>query len=127
MNNQNNSITDRYEILTGFRKETTIEGKLQVGAAFKEQDEAYYKIRLMMFPGMTYYLVKNQNQLGHYTIYAKMFFDNNKQNKVKFTNPVGSGHLDTKLQSYLELRFPLLRAYMYMSLYPDTLNNKKAA
>ncbi len=46
---------DRHEIFTAFRKENAIEAKLLVGAAFKEENENFYKIRLMMFPGQVYY------------------------------------------------------------------------
>ncbi len=108
-------VSEKHEIFSGFRKEATIEAKLLVGAAFKDEGLSYYKIRLMMFPGYTYYLVKNRDAVDRYTVYARM---KTEGKEVRFLNPVGSGILDTKLQSYLEIKFPLLRAYMYMSLYP---------
>lgn len=114
-----NQIADRHEIFTGFRKENNIEARLLVGAAFKEQDVHYYKIRLMMFPGYTYYLVKNRDSLERYTVYSRM---KNENGFTKFLNPVGNGILDSKLQSFLEVRFPLLRASMFMSLYPIKQN-----
>lgn len=120
MNQKRNDYkSEKYEIFTGFRKENTIEAKLLVGAAFKEEDLSYYKIRLMMFPGYTYYLVKNKDSVDRYTIYSKMIMDTKNKNQVKFLNPVGNGILDSKLCSYLELRFPMLKAYVYMSLYPQ--------
>ena len=115
--------SEKHEIFTGFRKDNVIEAKLLVGAAFKDDGVNYYKIRLMMFPGYTYYLVKNQNVVDRYTVYSRMVVDDKKQ--VKFLNPVGNGILDSKLQSYLEVRFPLLRAYVYMSLYPQKQNYKE--
>jgi hypothetical protein len=114
--------SDKHEIFTGFRKENVIEAKLLVGAAFKDENTAYYKIRLMMFPGYTYYLVKNHNVVDKYTVYARMIVDEKNRNQVKFLNPVGSATLDSKLQSYLEIRFPMLRATVYMSLYPQKQN-----
>lgn len=56
MKQQNNVKSEKHEIFTGFRKENVIEAKLLVGAAFKDDGANYYKIRLMMFPGYTYYL-----------------------------------------------------------------------
>ena len=114
-----NKQSEKYEIFTGFRKENAIDAKLLVGAAFKDEGVSYYKIRLMMFPGYTYYLVKNQNVVDRYTVYSRMIVDHKDKTQVKFLNPVGNGILDSKLQSYLEVRFPMLRAYVYMSLYPQ--------
>lgn len=109
------TISEKHELYTGFRKENNLEAKLLVGAAFKDQDTFYYKIRLMMFPGQTYYLVKNKDSVDRYTAYSRMKIENRE---VRFLNPVGSGFLDPKLHSYLEIKFPLLRAHMFMSLYP---------
>jgi hypothetical protein len=108
-------VSEKHEIFSGFRKEATVEAKLLVGAAFKDENVTYYKIRLMMFPGYTYYLVKNRDAVERYTVYARM---KTEGKEFRFLNPVGSGVLDSKLQSYLEIKFPLLRAHMYMSLYP---------
>jgi len=123
--NQQNTIQkcEKHEIFTGFRKDNLIDAKLLVGVAFKDDGVSYYKIRLMMFPGYTYYLVKNQNAADKYTVYSRMIVDNKKQ--VRFLNPVGNGILDSKLQSYLEIRFPMLRAYVYMSLYPQKQKHKE--
>ena len=38
-----------------------------------------------------------------------MIIDKNNKNQVKFLNPVGNGILDSQLQSYLAVRFPMLR------------------
>lgn len=110
---------DKHEIFAGFKKEGSIEAKLLVGAAFKDNGTTYYKIRLMMFPGYTYYLVKNRDSADRYTVYSRSKTENNH---MKFMNPVGSAVLDSKLQSYLEVKFPLLRASMFMSLYPTKQN-----
>lgn len=112
-------VSEKYEIFSGFRKESTVEAKLLVGAAFKDEGATYYKIRLMMFPGYTYYLVKNRDAVDRYTVYSRMKIEGKE---VRFLNPVASGVLDSRLQSYLEIKFPLLRAHMYMSLYPVTNN-----
>lgn len=110
---------NKHEIFAGFKKEGNIEAKLLVGAAFKDDGITYYKIRLMMFPGYTYYLVKNHDSANRYTVYSR---SRNENNQIKFLNPVGSAALDSKLQSYLEIKFPLLRASMFMSLYPAKRN-----
>jgi len=114
-----NKPADKHEIYTGFRKDNSLDSKLLVGAAFKEENATYYKIRLMMFPGQTYYLVKNKEANDRYTVYSRM---KHTDQKVQFLNPVGNGILDSKLQSYLEIKFPLFRAHLYMSLYPAKQN-----
>ena len=111
---------DKHEIVVGFRKQNQIDGQLLVGSAFKELNQKHYRIKLMMFPGQTYYLVKNFNSVERFTIYSKMLTDN--QGHQKFISPVGYGTLDSKLQSFMELKLPLLRCNMYMSLYPTTQN-----
>ncbi len=109
-----NIKASKYEIITGFKKNGTIEAQLPAGAAFHEERTTYYKIRLMIFPQTVYYLVKNRDTNDRYTIYAKMVNDGNN---LKFLNPVGNGLLDRNLQSFMELRFPVLRAQLFMSLY----------
>ena len=121
---QNNQSVDKFEIYAGFKKDNDLEAKVQVGTAFKNNDENYYKIKLMMFPSQTYYIVKNHAEVSRYTIFSKILVEANGKNK--FLNPVGSGVLDPQMLNYLELRFPLLRSYIFMSLYPQT-NYKKAA
>jgi hypothetical protein len=106
---------EKYELFTGFRKESNIEAKLLVGSAFKDQGTFYYKIRLMMFPGQTYYLVKNRESVDRYTIYSRI---RTEGQETRFLNPIGNGILDPKLHSFMELKFPLLKAQIYMNLYP---------
>ena len=76
--------SEKHEIYTGFRKDNVIEAKLLVGAAFKDDGVNYYKIRLMMFPGYTYYLVKNQNAVDRYTVYSRMIEGCGKKGDVLF-------------------------------------------
>ena len=111
---------DKHDIVVGFRKQNQIDGQLLVGSTFKDLNQKHYRLKLMMFPGQTYYLVKNFNSLERFTIYSKMLTDN--QGHQKFISPVGYGTLDSKLQSFMELKLPLLRSTMYMSLYPTPQN-----
>jgi hypothetical protein len=104
----------KYEIFTGFKKDGNLEAKLPAGAAFLDEGLNYYKIRLMIFPQTTYYLVKNKDAQDRYTVYSKLI---NEGQNTKFLNPVGGGILDRNLQSYLELKFPVLRAHLFMSLF----------
>lgn len=110
-----NSKSEKYELYTGFRKDTNIEARLLIGSAFKDPGTFYYKIKLMMFPGQSYYLVKNRESVDRYTIYSRI---RNEGQETKFLNPIGNGTLDPKLQSYMELKFPLLKAQIFMNLYP---------
>lgn len=112
------SAADKFELFAGFKNKNNVDSKIQVGAAFKENESAHYKLKLMMFPGHTYYLVKNRECVDRYTIYSRMI---ENENQCKFLNPVGSGLLDSKLQYYMELRFPLLRTTLFMSLFPVTV------
>ncbi len=122
----NKTNDTKFEIYTGFRKDQELQAKLCVGSSFKNDNESYYKIRLMMFPQNVYYLVKNKDSADRYTVYAKLYVpqdhnqDTNKMTspKGRFQNPVGHAVLDSKLQSYLEIKFPMLRLSVYMSLYP---------
>lgn len=109
--------TERHELYVGFRKENSIEAKLLVGTAFKDEDLNYYKIKLMMFPGQTYYLVKNRDSADRFTVFARAIHDD--IGNVKFLNPIGNAVLDSRLQSYLEVKLPMLRTSIFMSLYPQ--------
>jgi hypothetical protein len=117
MNTANNMTypkSTKYEIFTGFKKDGNLEARLPAGAAFLDDGLNYYKIRLMIFPQTVYYLVKNQDTQDRYTVYSKLI---NSGPQVKFLNPVGGGILVRDLQSYLELKFPVLRAHLFMSLF----------
>jgi hypothetical protein len=113
-NNMTYARSTKYEIFTGFTKDGNLEAKLPAGAAFIDEGLNYYKIRLMIFPQTTYYLVKNKEALDRYTVYSKIINDGPN---TKFLNPVGGGILDRNLQCYLELKFPVLRAHLFMSLF----------
>jgi hypothetical protein len=104
----------KFEIFTGFKKNGSLEARLSAGAAFLDEGANYYKIRLMIFPQTIYYLVKNKDVYDRYTVYSKLINDGTT---TKFLNPVGGGTLDRNLQSYMELKFPVLRAHLFMSLY----------
>lgn len=105
----------KHNLFTGQKNAGDVEHKLAAGAAYCAEETRVYRLKFMMFPGRTYYMVKNQGSPDHYTVYAKKF---EEKNQMKLLNPVGHGVLDTSLQSYLEIKFPILGTSVFMNLYP---------
>ena len=108
--------TKKHELYIGRKENGKLAKPLVAGQAFIREGESYYTVKLMMFPGQTYYLVKNKDSYDRYTVYAKMVKTENDE--VKLQNPVGSGRLSLDLGSYLEIYFPVLRSQMFMCLFP---------
>jgi len=116
-----NNTEIRYELFTGFKKDDSLSNLHIAGAAFYEEDHKYYRLKLMMFPGQTYYMVKNRDSLDKYTVYSKVLKDQDgRSESLRFQNPVGTGYLDPKLHSHLEVSFPILRGALFMSLFQKT-------
>lgn len=84
------------------------------GYAFKEEDEAYYKLSLMLFPNNVYFLSKNKGE--GYTIFSKA--TQREDGSVGFQNPVGFAKVQDHIRTHLYVRFPDLGSHMYMSLFP---------
>lgn len=105
----------RYELVIGRKNAGKLLNTLATGQCFLNEGEAFYTLKLMMFPGQTYYMVKNRSSSDRYTIFSKIV---REENSVKFQNPIGSGRLTDDLASHMELYFPVLRSQMYMCLYP---------
>ncbi len=106
----------RYDLFTGTKFNNTLEQKCIVGFAFIEDESRYYKIRLMPLPGTIYYLTKNNSSQNKYTLFSKLI---NKDGRLTFLNPVGSGVLDSSFYDYLEIKIPFFKAQLFMSLYPS--------
>lgn len=106
----------KHILFTGQKSGNDVGNKLAAGAAYCSEETRVYRLKLMMFPGRTYYMVKNQGSVDRYTVYAKKF---EEKEQVKLLNPVGSGVLDPSLQSYLEIKFPILGTSIFMNLYPS--------
>ena len=107
--------TTKYELVTGRKYNGELTNALVAGQAFLREGQTFYTIKIMMFPGQTYYLTKNKDSHDRYTVFAKIV---STEETIKFQNPVGSGRLSTDLSSYLEFYFPVLRTQMFMSLFP---------
>jgi hypothetical protein len=107
--------TTKHEIVIGRKQNGELANALVAGQAFLREGDSFYVVKLMMFPGQTYYLTKNRESHDRYTVFAKIV---KTEDSVKFQNPVGSGRLSLELASYLELYFPVLRSQMFMSLFP---------
>jgi len=108
--------TTKHEIVIGRKQENELTNVLTSGQAFLREGDAFYTVKLMMFPGQTYYLVKNRESHDRYTVFAKQV---KSDDAIKFQNPVGSGRLSQELSSYLEIYFPVIRSQMFMCLFPS--------
>lgn len=114
--------TTKHEIVIGRKQDSQLVNTLATGQAFLREGDSYYTVKLMMFPGQTYYLVKNRDSHDRYTVFAKQV---KTEESVKFQNPVGSGRLSQELSSYLELYFPVIRSQMFMCLFPSESNGNR--
>lgn len=105
----------KYELVVGRKSNKQLANTLAAGQCFLNEGESHYTLKLMMFPGQTYFLVKNRNSPDRYTVFSKVI---REEGTVRFQNPVGSGRLSEDLSTHMEIYFPVLRAQMFMSLYP---------
>lgn len=108
-----------YEISTGTMVDNKLTQAYIAGHAVHEEGNNFYLVRLMMFPGMRYYLCKNYGKTDQYTLYTKQI--RNEKGLVRFQNPVGFGRLQPVSKTHLEIYLPLLRAQVFMSLFPKTV------
>jgi hypothetical protein len=106
----------KHELLIGKKKNAELVNAMVAGQAFQRTDENYFTVKIMMFPGQTYYLVKNREGNNRYTVFSKLV---KTQESTKFQNPVGAGRLSAELPEYMEIYFPVLRTQMFLCLYPE--------
>lgn len=106
----------KYDLVIGRKLKNQLVNTLATGQCFLNEGEGHYVVKLMMFPGQTYYMVKNRHSTDRYTIFAKLI---REEGSIRFQNPVGSGRLSDDLSTHMELYFPVLRSQMFMSLYPS--------
>lgn len=111
-----NLQSTKHEIVIGRKQDGALFNVLTAGHAFLREGDNFYTIKLMMFPGQTYYLSKNRDSYDRYTVFAKQV---KIEDTLKLQNPVGSGRLSQELSSHLEIYFPVLRSQMFMSLFPS--------
>lgn len=114
----------RYEIYRG----REVNGKLldlkMAGYAFLNEGRSYYVVKLFIFPHNTYYISKNRNSSSTYTIFAKVFED---EDGLHFQNPVGHARLMEGIKTHLLVSFPDLASNMFMSLFPTESRAASAA
>ena len=103
-----------YEVFLGSKYDGKLNSIHIAGFATLSDGSNFYYLRLMMFPGMTFYLSKNNNPES-YTIFAKFV---GTEASFKLQNPVGTARLSDDLKTHLEIRFPLLARPLFMSLFP---------
>jgi hypothetical protein len=105
----------KFELLLGEVSEGKLCHPKTVGSAFLQESEKCYSVKLMALPGITFYLVKNQESTDRYTLYAKK---QKGEDRTHFIAPVGMGRLREDLNSYLELYIPTFKLKTYMCLFP---------
>lgn len=109
----------KHDVILGRKEASGLSNVKIAGFAKLNDGEAYYTLKLMMFPEQTYFIVKNKNSHDRYTVFSKKIEDGDQ---VVFRHPVGSGQLSLEAQSYLEIYFPLTRSQVFMNLYPSKFN-----
>ena len=115
---QNRIQAARFDLVTGRIENGNIVKPLHAGVALSYPGEAHYVMRLSMFPKQFYYLSKNQESQTQYTVFSRRIVDPDS-GAVLFQKPVGQGRLVPEIKTHLEIRFPLLGASVFMSLFPQ--------
>lgn len=105
---------ERYPLVMAIKRDGALHKPLRAGDAFMSEDRAYYIVKLAMFP-FAFYLTKKLESQDHYTIFARRV---GAGTSVRFQDPIGKATLADDLKTHMELTFPLLRATLYMSLFP---------
>lgn len=100
--------------------ETSQEPEMKMaGHALNFEGTNYFLMKLWERPRDTYYLSKNRDGDGTYTLFAKRI-DAESGIPARFQNPVGVGRFRADLKSHIEVSFTLSRVRVYLSLYPTT-------
>jgi hypothetical protein len=103
-----------YEVYLGTKLRGQLDSPHIAGFASLATNGSFYYLRLMMLPGTTFYLSKN-NTPDSYTVFAKFI---GTEESFRLQNPVGTARLAGDLKTHLEIRFPLLSRPLFMSLFP---------
>jgi hypothetical protein len=108
----------KYALVVGKNVSGELQNALTTGTCFLNEGDDFYTLKLMMFPGHSYFVVKNRNSQDRYTIYSKRFREGDR---FRFQSPVGSGRLNSELSTHMEIYFPVFQTQMFMSLYPEAV------
>lgn len=106
----------KHELVIGSLVNNTLVQSSHAGIAIKYPGEEYYVTKLGMFPGRSYYMVKNQGSSTCYSLYSRKV--ESGEARVRFLNKVGSGRLRDDLKTHLEMHFDLFCKNVYMDLSP---------
>lgn len=110
-------IRNRFHIYTGVKNETTVQYPQQAGEAYEADTDRkpHYIVKMWSFPTNTFYLTKNFEDEGRFTLFAKRVGDGDA---ARFRRPVGFGYVSRDLKQYLEIQFLFPRQRVFMSLFP---------
>ena len=105
----------RYELFRGREVSGNLTGLRLCGYAFQNEGENYYRIKLFLLNGETYFMSRNMS--AGYTIFSKMVQADD--GKAVFQNPVGFAKVMDHVRTHVYVRFSDLGSHMFMSLYPS--------
>jgi hypothetical protein len=110
-------IRNRFHIYTGIKQGTAVQYAHQAGEAYEVDTDhkPHYILKMWAFPSNTFYLTKNFEGDGRFTLFAKCLEEGAL---VKFRRPVGFGYVSADLKQYLEIQFSFPRERVFMSLFP---------
>jgi hypothetical protein len=104
-----------FEVVSGNQKNGKLQDIKHAGVSSLREDNGFYKLTLNMWPGMDYFISKNQSN-SNYTIFSKIVRNGAD---TKFQNPVGYAKILSSLRTHLLLRFEVPNLSLYMSLFPS--------
>ena len=104
-----------FQVFMGEKTQGDLSSLAIAGHGIHYEGDDHYLLKLMMIPNVSYFLAKNPSAQVAYTVYTKCFRENGR---LRFQNPVGYARLKQDLKNYMEIEFPLLRASVFMSLFP---------
>ena len=110
-------IRNRFHIYTGVKTGTSVQHAHQAGEAYEVDTEQkpHYIVKMWSFPQDTFYLCRNVEGEGRFTLFAKRIGD---EQSPTFRRPVGFGYISHDLKQYLEIQFAFPRQRVFMSLFP---------
>ncbi|MBI3294440.1 MAG: hypothetical protein HYZ71_06885 [Deltaproteobacteria bacterium] len=104
-----------FELFSGRHRAGLLRGKRLVGNAYLSAGSDCYQLKLMMLPGNTYYMKRNREGVGCFTVYAGHV---PTQDRTKYLSPVGYGRMLEKTKDFVEIYFPLFGRLVFLDIFP---------
>jgi len=114
-----NADRSKFDLLYAVKENGSLQDIRPAGHALKFDGTDYYVLKLWFLYGFTYFLVKNRADQTRYTLFTRKV---DTPDGVRFQNPIGSASNRHDLKDYLEIKIPIFREGIFMSLFPDPMN-----